>query len=296
MNARALIGFFLHLEQMEKAGVPLRQSLQAACDDAEDRALKKSLPLMIEEIKAGQTLSEAMAGYPRIFDVTLLRLVALGERAGKMGMVLAKARDYLRRAEEHRSQMKRALLYPKISGVIILGLAAWRHDTNMPLLAGCIFCLWAALKLARYVLPVVKSATDRIILAIPVIGRFSAQYSFSCFAESLATLFDAGVPLRQALPVATEAAPNLSIRAWLSGAADRVTAGQAFHEAFKGGRMEPLALSMLKAGETTGGFSAPLREISTYYDRRLAEALTALHQMAGPVITIILGALLYFMR
>lgn len=281
---------------MEKAGVPLRQSLQAACDDAEDRALKKALPLMIEEMKAGRTLSEAMGFYPKVFDITLLRLVALGERAGKMGMVLGKARDYLKRNEEHRSQMKRALLYPKISGVIILGLAAWRHDTNMPLLAGCLFCFWAVLKLSRYFLPVVKSATDRIILGIPVIGKFSAQYSFSCFAESLATLFDAGVPLRQALPVAAEAAPNLSIRHWLLGAADRVAAGQSFYDAFQGGRMEKLALSMLKAGERTGGFSAPLREVATYYDRRLADALTALHQMVGPVLTIILGALLYLTR
>lgn len=296
MNARALIGLFLHLEQMEKAGVPLRQSLQAACDDADDRDLKKALPLMIEELKAGRTLSEAMGFYPRVFDVTLRRLVALGERAGKMGLVLGRARDYLKRNEEQRSMMKRALLYPKISGVIILGLAAWRHDTNMPLLAGCFFCCWAALKLSRYFMPVVKSLTDRVILGIPVIGKFSAQYSFSCFAESLATLFDAGVPLRQALPVAAQSAPNLSIRYWLEGAADQVAAGQSLFQSFQNGRMEKHALSMLKAGETTGNLSGPLREVAAYYDRRLNDAMTALHQMTGPVLTVILGALLYLTR
>ncbi len=293
MTARALIGLFLHLEQMEKAGVPLRQSLEAAYNDADDRAVKKALLMMKEDIKGGRTLSEAMAFHPRLFDPTVIKLAALGERAGKMGMVLGKARDYLRRKEEHRSLMRRATLYPKISGAIILGLAAWRHDTNMPLLAGCIFCFWGALKLSRYFLPVVKSVTDRIILAIPVVGKLSAQNSFARFAESLATLFDAGVPLRQALPAAAENAPNLVIQSWLLECADRVAAGQSLHQAFQGGRMENLALSMLKAGERTGALSAPLHEISTYYDRRLAEAMTALHQMAGPVLTVILGLLLY---
>jgi type IV pilus assembly protein PilC len=294
VSREGLIVLFLQLEQMEKAGVPLLAALTSARDDATLKPLKKDLDGMLAQVKTGAQLSEAMALYPRYFDEPLRQLVAIGEKSGRLAQVFGLALDYVRKRDEHIRLMKRATREPKISGAIIIGLALFRRHTAMPIMAGSVIGAYAAFWLLRRFVSPFRALTDMLVLHVPRLGRLVAQDSFARFAECLALLYAAGVELRQGLAIAAGAVPNQTLRRALEDALPSIRDGASLHEAFaKTGRMDNMALAMIRAGEDTGNLSATLKELADYYEKNTADALTAVQQLAAPVLTIIVGAMLY---
>jgi type IV pilus assembly protein PilC len=293
-SARALIVLFLHLEQMEKAGVPITQSLAAARDAAEEKYVRTALDGLLHEIKNGHKLHEAMEFYPKVFDETMIGLIKLGEKSGKLARVFGQCLEYVRRRDEHARLMRRATREPKISGAIILGLAVFKNHTALPWAAAILAAFITAFVLARRVLPWFRYMTDRLFLAIPKLGPLVAQDSWARFAASLALLFEAGVDMRSGLRIAAAGIPNLVIREAAESAIPPIEAGSSLHAAFRDTkRMDKMSLAMIKAGEDTGNFSQTLRELADYYEKRTAEALTALQQLSTPILTIILGIVLF---
>jgi type IV pilus assembly protein PilC len=291
---RALIVLFLHLEQMEKAGVPIAQSLATARDAALTKKIHNAVDGVLHQVKQGHTLTEAMSFYPDIFDETNIRLVAVGEKGGKMARAYGLCLEYIRRRDEHARFMRKATRQPKISLAIILALAAFRGHTLLPWAAFMIVTVSAAFwALRRFVMPF-RYITDRMFVGSPILGPFVAQDSWARFAHSLSMLYEAGVDMRSGLMAAAATIPNLVIRDAAEDAIPRVINGASIHAAFReGGRMDKMALAMLKAGEDTGNFGRTLRELAEYYEKSTADALTALQQFSGPVLTIITGGVLY---
>lgn len=291
---RALIVLFLHLEQMEKAGVPITESLAAARDSAVTPKIAAAVDGVLHEVKLGHPLNEAMAFYPKVFDETMLSLVAVGEKSGKLARSFTQCLDYIRRRDEHARLMRRATRQPKLSLAIILGLAAFRGHTALPYAALAIVSTVAVFWAGRRFLYPFRYVTDRLFLALPVVGKFIAQDSWARFAASLAMLYEAGVDLRSGLATAAATIPNLVIRDSAEDILPLVRDGASLLAAFKaGGRMDSMALAMLKAGEDSGNFGGCLRELAEYYEKNTADALTALQQYAGPILTIATGSVLY---
>ncbi len=292
---RALIELFLHLEQMEKAGVPLRQSLEAARDDADNTAVKKRLLFMAEDLRAGRTLSEAMAQHPRFFDAAVVRLIAAGEKSGRLARVFETCRNHVKRAEDHARKMRAALRYPKIAGVIILGLAVIRNHSEMPVIAAVVYGGWLLFWLLRRYSATFKYWTDKMFLGIPIVGRVVKADSWARYASALALMFEAGIPLREALAAAAGCVPNLGVREAAENAVPRVVAGAPLYQAFAdGAHVDRMMLSMLKAGEVSGNLAHTLGEVADWNDKRTDDALTSLHQTAGPFMTLVLGALVFY--
>ncbi len=292
---RTLITLFMHLEQMEKAGVPIMDSLATAQNDAHDRKLKRDLDLIYHEVENGKNLSEAMALFPDFFDETLIRLVDVGEKSGRLARVFGLCTQYLERIDDHARKMKGATRGPKISGAITLGLAAFAHQTALPFIV-FFFIIGAAITtfLYRRVTPF-RAVIDRLLLFVPRLGTLIAQHSYARFAESLSMLFDAGINLNSALETSILSVPNLAIRDSVADVVPRVRSGSSLYEAFSGAlRIDRFALGMIKAGERSGNLSATLRELTSYYDKRTDEAITALQQLAEPLLTIVVGALFWF--
>ena len=51
---------------------------------------------------------------------------------------------------------------------------------------------------------------------------------------------------------------------------------------------------MLRVGESTGGLDTALLNISYFYDRDVKEGMEKLETMIGPTMTLILGAILFW--
>ncbi|MBI1215904.1 MAG: hypothetical protein GC185_08820 [Alphaproteobacteria bacterium] len=289
-TARALTSFFLHLSQMEKAGLPLMQSLDAAAQDEEIPGLAKKWRNMSAFLRGGGKLYEAMGLYPHLFDDAVRGLVAAGEESGKLARVLERCKDYYEQVENHSRQMRRATLQPKIAAVVIAGMALVKRHSLFPKLAVGVLAAVFAVTWGRRYVPGVRRLTDHLFLMSGPGARFIRQYSYARFADALGMAYMAGIPLRRGLEIAVGVVPNLVLRDDLAAAIPRVQAGASLAEAFVKCRYaDRMSVVMLKAGENSGNLSQTLAHVAEYYNKQTDDALTALQQTLGPLLTILLG-------
>ena len=86
---RELINFCFQLQQLTRAGVPLLEALMDLRDSLEQPRLKEVTANLVENIEGGQTLSQALAAHPALFDRVFISLIRAGEASGDLPTVLA---------------------------------------------------------------------------------------------------------------------------------------------------------------------------------------------------------------
>lgn len=75
----------------------------------------------------------------------------------------------------------------------------------------------------------------------------------------------------------------------------RIAEGANISDGFEdSGLFPPLVLRMLRVGESTGALDRALRNVSYFYERDVQEAMDRLQTMIAPAMTLVLGALLFW--
>ncbi|MCC6231723.1 MAG: type II secretion system F family protein, partial [Verrucomicrobiales bacterium] len=91
---RVLIQFFLSVSLQLKAGVTAYNALAFAVDQRGHPGFRAVHTDLLERVKAGTPLSEAMAAHPRTFPIVVLNLVRAGEASGRLAEVCDEIRKH----------------------------------------------------------------------------------------------------------------------------------------------------------------------------------------------------------
>ncbi|MDH4196807.1 MAG: type II secretion system F family protein, partial [Candidatus Aminicenantes bacterium] len=93
-----------------------------------------------------------------------------------------------------------------------------------------------------------------------------------------------------ALGVAQQAVPNKSLAFRLRGLPDAIKNGESLSDAL--GRTDvvpPLALDMIRIGETSANLPGLLAEVADFYDERIRARIDTLVSLIEPLIIIFMG-------
>src|SRR3954469_4080903 len=102
------------LASMLAAGVPLDRSLSVSAELCESPALKSALQAVLRSVKGGKSLSTALEAHADIFPEFYISMVRAGEASGNAAAVFTQLADYQESANELRSQVTSALIYPAL--------------------------------------------------------------------------------------------------------------------------------------------------------------------------------------
>ena len=83
---------------------------------------RKVIRNLLESVRAGKSLSGAMAEYPDVFPKLYVNMVMAGESGGVLESVLRQLNDFMERSLQFREELKTALTYP-ISLAVVAGLS-----------------------------------------------------------------------------------------------------------------------------------------------------------------------------
>ncbi len=319
---RDLINLYFPLEQLLAAGVPLVDALGDLHAGLARGGLKDVLGAAIDSIEGGRTLSQAMAEHPSVFDDVAVNLVHTGEIAGRLPEVLAHLAESLRWQDELAAESKRIAAYPLFSAALLAGLILfvmtylvpkitvfvagagrqlpWHTEAliafsgfvsgHWPLLLGtpvlaAIGLLAAARRSAR-----ARLAIDGAKLRLPLLGGVLRKIVLARFANVVAMMYGAGVPVLEALRSAERVAGNAAVAAALRRGHDLIADGASVADAFARTRtFPPLVLRMLRVGESSGGLDRALANVSYFYRRDVRESVARVQTLAEPVMTAIIG-------
>jgi len=320
-----LITFCFHLSQLLKAGVNIIEALTDLRDTVDNAGFRQVIGSLLEDIEGGLKLSEAMANHGYCFDQVFVSLVRAGEQSGQLVEVLDELAENLKWQDEMAAQAKKALIYPVIVLVVILGVITALMTFLVPQLAATfktmvpklpretevlifiskMFVRWWYLILG---LPVaagvtlwlvartndrVQQAIDAAGLKVPVLGPLRQKIILARFSTYFAMLYRAGISVIECIHICEKIVDNRVMEKGLQRVGRSISEGQGISQAFIATQLfPPLVLRMLRVGESTGALDTALLNVSYFYNRQVREGMARLQTLIGPFTTLILGGLI----
>ncbi|MCC5829703.1 MAG: type II secretion system F family protein [Phycisphaeraceae bacterium] len=131
---------------LQDAGLPILRSLQVLEAQQKPGLLKDILTEVAEDVSAGSTLSDAMSRHPKAFDKLYCKMIAAGEVAGVLEMILKRLADFLEKAARLKRKIVGAMIYPavviSVAAIIVFGIMIFivpkfieifdQFDTELP--------------------------------------------------------------------------------------------------------------------------------------------------------------------
>jgi general secretion pathway protein F len=316
--------FSTELATMLKAGLALDGALRVLIAMSSRPALVTLLQGLLDDVKAGQPFSRALAKHPQHFSDFFVSMVRSGEASGQLGSVIERLVEHMERLRELRDNVLSATIYPSIllvvavlSVIAMLGFVVPQFETlfkgmgdalplptriimlaggtlrgyGLVLLAALVVLIWLGRLWWRT--PAALQWRQRNLLRLPWLGTVLMRYELTLFARSLGTLLGNGVPLLSALRIATETVSNLRVRAALEGIPASVKSGGKMADAMAStGVFEPLALNLVRVGEETGRLGSMLLELARVFNREVETSIKRGLTLLEPLLILGLGLIL----
>ncbi|MCE2462283.1 MAG: type II secretion system F family protein, partial [Pseudomonadales bacterium] len=116
---------------------------------------------------------------------------------------------------------------------------------------------------------------DRRKLSMPLVRRIARGSNASRYASTLAILTSSGVPLVDAMRIATEVVSNTWLKRGLGRAVQSVSEGSSLRAALDAvGYFPPMFLHMVASGEASGELDAMLAKVADYQQQELTRLVT----------------------
>jgi len=269
----------------------------------------------------GQRLADALARHPATFSGLYRAAVAGGERAGRLGPVLARLADYLGRAHALRSKITTAMIYPAalsfVAFTVVVCLMIFvvpslteqfeRFEQNLPLLTQILIGVssfltnfWLPLLIVMlagvYVVSVmlrresVRYALDAFSLRAPIVGRWAVAVSASRFVRAVSTLIASGMPVLESVRAARDAVGNRHAAKAITRMAERIEEGEPLSQAMRrSGVIPPMVAYMTQSGENAGELPLMLDKAADHLDQEFESFIASALSLLEPAIIVFMG-------
>ena len=317
--------FCVHMEHLFHAGVSLIDCLEDVREATDSPRFRDTVSVLHVDVRDGAMLSVALSRHEHVFDNIFLGLVKAGDETGNLELSFAELARHIRWREDITNRIRKALRYPLILSLLILGILALMMgyvvpsvvgylreiDMELPFLTRALIAVsdffiaaWPVLLIVPIValvgIPVAMRASpefalavDRLKLRLPVIGPVFRKIALSRFAHFFSVLFRGGVPILGCLETARGVVGNREISDALADVADGVSDGQSLAAALEStGAFPSLVVRMVRVGEDSGKMLDTLDNVTYFYDREVNDAVSDMIASIEPAVTIFLGALL----
>ena len=306
---------------MLEAGIPILDALDSIEEDSTNPKTIMVVQLIRDSIQKGRSLAESFSQFPNIFDDILINTVKAGEESGSLDKVLKELTDNLRRAEEIKSDVRGAMIYPAIVFVvlffvlvILLGFVIPRvaeifERLNIPkplatqilLSTSTIFSQYFLFFMGLMVIIVLlfiyliskRRLRKRLLTAsfrLPVFGTILRYLDLARFSGTLSLLLSAGIPIIRAVETSAAVVVNRKTLSELTEITHSLTEGNSLSESMRKYKTFPTLMTrIISTGEKTGNLDQVLGEVSAHYHSKLRRQVKVLSTSLEPILIVIIG-------
>ena len=321
VTQQELLHFTQELTTLLAAGLPLDRSLSTLANLVEGKEFGPIVRRLLEGIRAGKSLSAAMAEHPEVFPRLYVNMIRAGESGGILENVLHNLADYLERSLSLREELKSALTYPlllaTVAGLSLVVLFIYVipkfslifKDVNqaLPWMSKLLIDFsdwlsrygWIALLLAFvgvvggafYIRsPEGRLEWDRLRLRLWLLGDLFTKLEVARFSRTLAALLKGGVPLLDALGTVQGVVGNRLLATAVAQVQNKVREGKGMVGPLtESGFFPSLALQMIAVGEETGRLEGMLANVADHYDQEVRRTTKRLTSLLEPALILSMG-------
>ncbi|HPE67512.1 MAG TPA: type II secretion system F family protein, partial [Synergistales bacterium] len=287
-------------------GVPLAEALRFLSRHSNDRRVSAACLHLHESVQGGKRLSAALEE-TGLFRDDLVRIVDSGERTSALSGVLDQVARQYAMEDKQRRKIRSALTYPVAMSIIGIGVVVFlltyvvpkltelfsEMGQQLPLPTRILLAITAFLRswglplLLVLLLVILYIRRRKKKFTLPFFRRVRESITLSLVMSHLSTLLSAGIPLVQALNMAS--AMDSNAQRWLE-AARLVKEGFRFDRALeKQGAFSEEVIYILRIGEMGGDLPGAIKQVSDMKWEEALESMERLSTLAEPVLVLFLG-------
>jgi type II secretory pathway component PulF len=315
------ISFSRYVSTMLAAGLSLTEGISVLKEDAKHPVMKQILNDILYHLERGQSLSQALALYPKVFDQFFLALVKAGEISGTLADSFKYLEEKIRAEYSLNQKIKGALVYPAFIFAAMLGIGGIMLFFVMPQIGKVFLSMTVpipeftrimfqtSITMSMYRIQIVigvillivslmiflkqpagKELILKIIHPIPVIKNLIHQMDVARFCRIFSTLIASAVPVTESLQIALTSLANPMYHTKAKLVVDEVMQGRTIASVFKEQQLfPPLLIQMIAGGEKSGTLDKTLSDLSAFYEGEVEESVKKSTQLLEPLLMLAVG-------
>lgn len=324
-----LIMFTTQLSVMLDSGVILSDALDAIDGQTNEGTFRTIIRGVNTSVKNGDSFSNALAGYPKVFSSMFISMVRASEASGRMSEMLHVLAGYLEFEFDIRKRLKGALAYPLMMALIAVVATCLLFFFVLPRFMKIYESRGAALpKLTQLLIDISnlfrnfqfltimftvvvfvavavykwsktingRRLIDYAKIHMPILGSMFVDMIIARSMRIIATMISTGVSLLETVEVVHGATKNYYFQQLWSWVDEKIRNGYQLTEAMQiypqSGLIEPAILQMLKAGEKSGNIGKVSNKISLFYEKKLESSIVSATRILEPLLLLIIGGII----
>jgi len=315
--------FIKNLGVTLKAGLPVSKALKVVSEQMPNANFQKIIGDIAHRVETGQTLSDSMKHYPKVFSPIFYNMVKVGEQSGELDKTLKYLASQISRDYNLIRKTKGALIYPAVvlAALVVIGYLMFtfvlprltetfvEFEIELPLLTKVIIAvvdIFSKYSILVLILFIALAASfwywkktvpgtyvvHKINLKLPVVGKLVKKVNLARFTIIFSSLLRSGMPIVGALKITGETMGNVYYRDSLMEASEKVKMGIDLQASLL--RHEdlypPMVTQMIRVGEESGTMEETLAEVSNFYEAEIDDSVKNLSSIIEPVLVIVIGA------
>lgn len=317
------IMFLRQFSTLMRAGVTIVDAVRILSKQVDSKPLRKTLVEVDEELRKGNTLSDSLAKYPKIFEPLTINLVRAGEMSGNIDESLDRLATHYDKAYQTRQKVISAMTYPAVVGFLAIGVVIFLLSSIVPMFVDMfasfggelpwitqfvmtasdfvigywyILVLIVVLIIATYWLMRKSEAgnmlLDKAVLKVPIFGNIMKKSALARLTRTLSSLFSSSVPILQAMTMTEKVVGNAVMSKVLLSARDSLERGGSLTEPMKNHwAFPPLIPHMISIGEQTGSLDHMLEKVAEFYEKEVEQETDRLKALIEPLMIVFLALL-----
>ena len=322
LNSKAFIVMCSEFSIILNSGVPVARAVELIAGKMTDKPIKKLLLKVKDEVEAGRTLSDSFEeNGGDMLPPTFIESIRAGEESGNVGQAFETMHEHLDKEEKMMTKVRSALAYPAfvlVIAIIVVIVIMVRVvptfldifdsvDGDMPVMM--LMLIGISNFFSKYIFIIIaiiaaiviaykfysnteegRLKTSKMQLKMPIFGNIASLNSARQFANSMATMLGAGLPVTRAVSITSKVISNYYISQQVGKFTGKIEEGKTLSESMAEADILPdILVDMTGVGESTGEMEDTLRTIGEYYDTETENAIAALIRKIEPTMLIVIG-------
>ena len=322
-----LVQFTRMLATLTEAGLPILRNLRILADQWPEGRFRDAILDAGDLVEEGQSLSDALAQSPEVFDELYVNMARAGEVGGVLDTVLNRLADFLERAQEVRQRTRSAMTYPMVIFVVAFAVvsalllfvipkfAELYTDMGMEMpkitqflidASGFAQSYWYVLLGLPVLLVIVhqllmlrswgyRRGAHRLILRTPIVGRMTELGQVSRYSTTFGTLVASGVPHLEAFSITRGALSNEMYREAVEDIQAEVRDGEAIAASMESsGMFDDMVVAMVEVGEETGELDRMCVRVGKNYELDYTRKLDDMLKLLEPAMLVTMACVVGF--
>ncbi len=322
LNAKAFTVMCSQFAIILRAGIPVARAVHLIAAKTTDKGLKRLLGKVAADVEGGRSMAAAFEDHgSKLLPTTFIETLRAGEQSGNIDRAFETMQAHFDKQVKTRAKVRSAFAYPLFVVAIAVIVVAvvmtvviprltpmfMEFGGKIPFMMNSLIVISKFFQKYIFVMIAVVAAIligfklygnteqGRINLAklqlrLPILGNIAELTAASEFANSMAALMSAGLPIPRALGITARTLSNYYLATENGKLCGELEAGRTLGASMREQALMPdILVDMISVGEETGELAGTLDTVAKFYDADLEEATKAALAKLEPALLIFLA-------